>query len=148
MNEINKLQSNLSNQNFDYYLPKITIKKMNVDSREEMLFPGYIFINTNLHEYSRLKYTRGIKSIIKFGKNISYITNDEMEKIKTIERSSKIQPIASKLRIGQEARIASGSFKGILVKICSLPAKKRVDVFLSLLGSVRKVNVPEKDLII
>ena len=67
-NEVKRVKSNLLNQNFGFYLPKITIKKINSNPKVELLFPGYIFVNTSLENYSALKYTMGIKNIIKFGK--------------------------------------------------------------------------------
>jgi len=46
INEIKKDESNLSNKNFDFYIPKKNIKKFSSNLREKALFPGYIFINT------------------------------------------------------------------------------------------------------
>lgn len=50
--EVKRLEDNLSNQKFDYYLPKITTKKLNSKPKEEVLFPGYILVNTSLKNYS------------------------------------------------------------------------------------------------
>ena len=52
-----------------------------------------------------------------------------------------------KIEIGQEASIASGPLKGTMVKVCSLPSRKRIDVLLTFLGSLKKVNVSQKNLI-
>ena len=147
INEVKRVQSNLLNQKFDYYLPKITIKKTNSNSREELLFPGYIFINTSLENYSTLKYTKGIKNIIKFGDNISSISCEEIEAIKMAEQASKIDPVVSQIHLGQDVIIAKGSLKGIIAKVCSLPSKERVGVLLNFLGSIRMVSIPETDLI-
>jgi transcription antitermination factor NusG len=113
----------------------------------EVLFPGYIFVNTSLEDYSVLKYTKGISCIIKFGDNISCISSEEIEAIQMAEEKSKIDPVVSQIRIGQDAVISNGSLEGNMVKICSLPSKERVDVFLTFLGSRRKVTILEKDLI-
>ena len=88
----------------------------------------------------------GIKNIIKFGDNISCISSKEIEAIKIVEETSKIDPVASQIQIGQHVIIAKGSLKGNIVKICSLPSKKRVGILLNFLGSVRRVNIPEKDI--
>ncbi len=147
-NEVKRVESNLSNQKFDYYLPKITIKKINSTPRVEVLFPGYIFVNTGLKNYSALKYTMGIKNIIKFGDNISCISSEEIEAMRMIEEISKIDPVASQIQIGQDVIIAKGSLKGSIVKVCSLPSqKKELASFFFLLGSVRRVTISEKDLI-
>ena len=63
------------------------------------------------------------------------------------EEKSKTDPVVSQIHIGQDAIISKGSLKGNMVKICSLPSKERIEVFLTLLGSKRKVIIPERDLI-
>tara|TARA_B100001173_G_C15791392_1_gene463593 strand:+ start:57 stop:533 length:477 start_codon:yes stop_codon:yes gene_type:complete len=147
INEIKRAELNLSNQKFEYYLPKIITKDTYSTLKEELMFPGYIFVNTSFENYSSLQYTSGIKNVIKFGDRISYISDDEIKSIQMVEKSSKTNPIALKIHIGQEVTIAKGSFKGNIVKICSLPSRKRVDVLLSMLGSMRRISIPEKDLI-
>ena len=147
INEVRRVESNLSNQKFDYYLPKITIKKINSNPKVEFFFPGYIFVNTSLENYSALKYTMGIKNIIKFGDNIPCISSKEIDDMKIVEETSKIDPVASQIQIGQDVIITKGSLAGSIVKVCSLPSKERVGVLLSFLGSVRRVTISEKDLI-
>ena len=146
-NEVRRVESNLLNQKFDYYLPKITTKKINSNPKVEVLFPGYIFVNASFENYSVLKYTKGIKNIIKFGDNISYLSSEEIEAMKKVEETSKIDPVVSQIQIGQDVMITKGSLAGSIVKVCSLPSKERVGVLLSFLGSVRRVTIPEKDLI-
>ena len=147
INEVRRVESNLLNQKFDYFLPKITTKKINSKPKVEVLFPGYIFVNTSFENYSALKYTMGIRNIIKFGDNISCISDEEIEAMQMAEETSKIDPVVSQIQIGQDVMIAKGSLTGSIVKVCSLPSKERVGVLLSFLGSVRRVTIPEKDLI-
>ena len=147
INQVRRLENNLSNQKFDYYLPKITTIKTNSNPKEELLFPGYIFVNTGFENYSVLKYTLGIKNIIKFGNKISYITYEDIKNMQIAAETSRIDPLTPKIQIGQDALITSGSLKGNMVKICSLPSKERVEVFLTFLGSMRRVTISENDLI-
>jgi len=147
INEVRRVESNLLNQKFDYFLPKITTKKINSNPKVEVLFPGYIFVNTSFENYSALKYTMGIRKIIKFGDNISCISDEEIEAMQMAEEVSKIDPVVSQIQIGQDVMIAKGSLTGSIVKVCSLNSKERVGVLFSFLGSVRRVTIPEKDLI-
>jgi len=147
INEVKRLETNLINQKFEYYLPKIITKKINSSPKEEILFPGYIFVNTSLGNYSALKYTMGVKSIIKFGDNIACMLNEDIKAMKMAEQASKIDPVVSQIQIGQGARISKGSLKGSIVKICSLPSKQRVGVLLTFFGSIRRVTISEKNLI-
>ena len=111
------------------------------------MFPGYIFINITIEKYSSVKYTKGIKNIIKFGENISYMSDDEIETIKMVEKSSRSEPLVPKIKIGQEVDIKSGAFKGNIAKICTLSSNKRVGILLHILGSKRKIDIAEKHLV-
>ncbi len=144
--DINRIENNLTNQQFSYYLPKIIIKTLNSSPREVALFPGYIFINTYLEKYSELKFTRGIKEIIRFGENIPRISDNEIKSMKIIEEKSQLDPINTEIQLGQDAFVSKGSFKGLMGKICSLPAKRRVEILLYFLGSNRKINLPQENL--
>ena len=146
INELKRVECNLTNQNFNYYLPKILTKKPNSILKEEVMFPGYIFINTSKDKYSSINYTKGIKNVIKFGESISYVTDEEIENIRLVEKSSRTEPLSTKIKIGQEVNIKSGSFKGNMAKICSLPSKKRVGILLHILGSFKRIEISEKDL--
>ncbi len=146
INKIKIVEANLLNQNFEYLLPKITTKKINSSPVLELLFPGYIFINTSFNNYSKVKFTKGIKDIIKFGSNFSYMTNKDINIIREMEELSKLEPIESNIKIGQKAIITKDSFKGSIVTISSLPKKERVNVLLNLLGSKRKISISVNDL--
>ena len=145
-NKVKIVEKNLLNQRFDYYLPKITIKKINSSKKVEVLFPGYIFVNVDIANYSALQHTRGIKNIVKFGDNIPFINEDEINAIKEVEEISELNPVRPKIKIGQNAFISNGSLKGNIVKILSLPSKERVEILLSFLGAIRRVSIPKKDL--
>ena len=47
----------------------------------ELLFPGYVFVNTSLDNYSALKYTAGIKNIIKFGEKIACMSSEDIKRM-------------------------------------------------------------------
>ena len=88
INEFKRLEKNLLNQKFDFFLPKITVKK-NSKFKEEALFPGYIFIHASFENYSAIKYTIGIKNILKFGDRISCISNEEIKSIQLVQDESR-----------------------------------------------------------
>jgi transcription antitermination factor NusG len=89
----------------------------------------------------------GIKNIIKFGDNISCLSSEEIEAMQIAEETSKLDPVAPQIQIGQDIKIAKGSLAGSIVKVCSLPSQERLSVLLFFLGSVRRVTISEKDLI-
>lgn len=147
INEVKKVEINLKNQSIDYYLPRIVTKKHNFNPKEEVMFPGYIFVNTDIDNYSSVRYTKGIKNIIRFGENIAQISDEEIKSINLVEKSSRLEPLVQEIQIGQEVNIVSGTFKGKIAKICSLPSKERVGILLRVLGSLKRIDISEKDLI-
>jgi transcription antitermination factor NusG len=105
-----------------------------------------VFVNIGLDNYAALKYTLGIRNIIKFGEKISCMSSEDIKSMQITEEASRLDPITAKIKIGQEAEIREGFFKGNLVKICSLASKKRVDVLIKFLGSSRKISIHEANL--
>ena len=67
--------------------------------------------------------------------------------MKIAEEASKLKPIIPLLKIGQEAIISSGTFKGNIVRICTSPTEQRVDALLNILGSARRITFLEKDIL-
>ena len=143
-NKEKDIKLNLRNQNFKFYIPKILRKKINSSIVEELMFPGYLFIEADLEYYSALRYTSGIKNIISFGNHIACLKDEDIFSIRAIEKFSYLDPVNLNFKVGHEARIQEGSFAGNIVKISSLPAKGRLDVLLYVLGSVRSINISEK----
>ena len=92
-----------------------------------------------------MKYSKESENY-KFGDNIAYLSDEEIESIKMLEETSKINPVVSQLKIGQAVTIAKGSLKGTIAKVCSLPAKERVGILLSFLGSIRRATISKKTL--
>lgn len=148
INELKRLQDNLKNQAFEYYNPKIKIRNLNLSPKEELLFPGYIFINANPEYYQKIKYTKGISKVIRFNDSIAILDNNEISELKKIEDDSFVEPLIQKIFVGQEATMSEGPLKGSLITIASLPKNDRVNVFVHILGTKRKIMTPLKEIII
>ena len=63
-----------------------------------------------------------------------------------IEDKSQKDPLAQQIEIGKDFIVSDGSLKGNIVQICSLPSQERVNVFLTIFGSKRRINIRLKDL--
>ena len=141
INEIKKLKKNLENQEFNYLIPKIKMKTLNNLISEELLFPGYVFIHSSIDQYSKIKYTKGIKDVLRFDSKLAILSDDEINHLIRIESESFAKPLNQEISIGQKAAIKKGPFKELLITIASLPKKDRVDIFINILGSKRKASV-------
>ena len=142
INELELFERNLKNQKFIFYIPKFTKKVRNNKLKIISLFPGYGFVkNTNL-ELNALRYTRGVIDIVKFGDNYAFIEDEIIKHVKDVENISQTKPIEKSLSIGDEISIRGGPFKDYISRVISLPAKDRVTVLMSLLGSDKNITLP------
>ena len=92
-----------------------------------------MFVNISLDNYSSLKYTLGIKNIIKFGEKISCMSSEDIKSMQITEEASRLDPIPAQIKIGQEAEIKEGFFKGNLVKFALLLQNKELMFLLHFL---------------
>jgi len=145
-NELKRLENNLLSQGFNYFNPVINIKSHNHRFKEEPMFPGYIFINADIENYQKIKYTKGISSVIRFNKNIAIVEDDEIDELRKIQHDSFTEPISPKVFIGQEAVLTNGPLKGALVTIASMPRNDRVNIFIHILGTKRKISAFLKEI--
>ena len=133
-NEIDIFERNLDNQNFIFYIPKLTKK-----SKVFALFPVYGFIKHTNIGLNALRYTRGLINIVKFGDNYAFVEEDIIYELKALEEASKVKPIEDFL-VGDEISIKSGPFKDYISRIISLPSQDRITVLLNILGSKKSLT--------
>jgi transcription antitermination factor NusG len=143
INERLRFESNLLNQNVEFYIPSIFTNTLKGgDQKVEALFPGYGFVrlaNTNLQA---LQNTLGLISIIKFGDQLAIAKHSMITQFKELEYSLKIQPIPAKgLAEDDMVIVTSGPFKGHMSKILATAAKDRATILISLLGSERTLTL-------
>ena len=89
----------------------------------------------------------GIKNIIKFGDNICCISDEEIEDMLMVETASKNRSNNFSNTNRSRCYDCKGFFSRKYRKSLLTTFQKRVGVLLSFLGSVRRITIPEKDLI-
>ena len=113
--------------------PKLSIIKNN-RSRVMNLFPGYGFAYLRPSNVSQLKYTRGIKTILRQGNSFASISQDHVSDLMLDCENTKVAPIESKPLPGDMIQIARGALKGHLAQVVSLNGSGRIQIMLSLLS--------------
>ncbi len=138
-----KATVNLQRQGYFVFFPKIlkhytsfnTLKK-----RIKPLFPGYIFVNLKENQnWTKIRYTFGVKNIIKLGEEIYKIPNEIIKQIKdrcNTEDICKLIP----LRKGDKVKIIN-KYPGLIGIFAEYIDEKRAFVFFELLRRKFKVKV-------
>ena len=117
----------------------------------ECLFPGYVFVNTDLREnYRRIRAVRGIRDIVAFGDRVPRIPEAFIESIQARLDQQDLKDVPSPvLSPGREVVIVEGPFKDLNAIIAGqLDAHQRVAVFLEFLGRQMQVQLPASSLLV
>ena len=128
-----RLVNNLSNQNFTYYFPNISLRKNN-QLKILNLFPDYAFVQYDENKMHVFNYTKGLNYVLKSGVEYSLLNNSYINEIKRMQESSKKLPLRPMPKLNSEATITEGPLKGRLIKIIGYAAKDRISFMYNLLG--------------
>ncbi|WP_457569414.1 transcription termination/antitermination protein NusG [Desulfurobacterium sp.] len=128
--------------NIEYFYPIVKIKKGKL-LKEEPLFPGYMFAKFSIAEnFNNVRYARGVKDIVRFGRNIPYIDEDFIKNLK--ERTESIIEFGKiELKEGETVKIKEGPFRGLIGKVLKLKkGDERVVLLLKAASISPKVEIP------
>jgi transcription elongation factor/antiterminator RfaH len=135
-----KVESGLTRKGLEVFLPKVTVRSRRRDRRQMLeapLFPGYLFVRTDLNEWAHdnIIRTLGVVRILGIKGQCTPVPEDTVTSLRTLVNSG--QPIFpwSKITPGRHVRVAEGPLMGaigVIVKIKQ--GKRRLLVAVELLG--------------
>jgi len=128
------------------FLPRIKQRKIirrvarNVVSP---LFPGYLFVRTDLkRNFRAVKYARGVRDILSFGSIPTIVDDSIIESIKSRLKEDGIISESPAFKPGQAVRIQGGAFQGIeAVFECEMSDRQRAMVLLQVLSGQARLVV-------
>ena len=149
--EERRAKLNLKNQGFSVFLPEITaIKKRSkgFTEIEEVLFPGYLFINLNknLDNWSSIRSTRGVSKLVSFGQVPAKIPKSIIDRIKIQTQISDCK-VLYPFDEGDKVMITTGPFKELQAVFDCRQGQQRAWVFLELLGKWQRLEINDIELI-
>jgi transcription elongation factor/antiterminator RfaH len=146
----NVVQDGLFKKKIEVYLPKIKVPSRRRDRRmmiQVPLFPGYVFVRTDLNPYRHLEIvkTAGAVRLIGTKDGPVPVPVDTIESLKIMVSSD--QPIATgnRLRKGDPVMVLNGPFAGVTGTFVRYRGKGRVLVNIEALGQYAGVDVDEND---
>ncbi|MCH6257200.1 hypothetical protein MLD52_11630 [Puniceicoccaceae bacterium K14] len=111
----------------------------------EAMFPCYLFVKLDVREgFERIRSTRGVHSILKYGMKVSVVSEKIIYKLKESLSSEDVLFLdEDKPGISNVGRIEYGPFEGFVGEIIKTSnAGERVCVLLNFLGHCVPVEVP------
>ena len=146
-NSHHQASRNLTNQNFDTFLPLYNFtsrKKNHFTNVTRPLFPGYMFVSFDRKNtvWSKINNTYGVSRLITFNDILKSIPNSFINDLKyRCDLSGKLMP-EKKLIKGDQVKVLHGPFTNLIATVESLDANQRIWILMDLMG--RKIKVEAK----
>ncbi len=109
----------------------------------ESVFPGYVFARFDLNlDLDQVRYTHGVATVVHFGDRYPTVPPAAIAQLKTHFNDGQVMALNHDISAGEKVLITSGSLCGLeAVVLRSLPARKRVQVLLEMLGTCTSVEL-------
>jgi transcriptional antiterminator RfaH len=108
------------------------------------LFPGYLFVLCDVErDYSRLRYTRGVRQIVCFGDEAAVVPKWIIDELKLRCANGPVELPVRRLVAGERVIVIDGPFRqfeGIFERHLSGP--ERVAILLSVMGAGARAVLP------
>ena len=146
-----KVLAQLEDMGIQAYLPLITYVKQWSDRKkkvEEPLFKSYVFVYSNEKEHIPVLNVYGVLKFVTFEHEAVIVPENQILAIKRYiqdyERGEegKIMNDNDDLKEGQMVRIINGPMKGLIGRLDTIMDKRRLIVFIDVVGKFIPVNIP------
>jgi transcription termination/antitermination protein NusG len=141
----------LVKKSMEAFLPKIKVRSTRRDRKAMIhipLFPGYLFIRTDLHPHSHIEIvkTAGVVRLIGSRQGPVPVPDETIESLKIMVASELPIGTGSRLQPGARVMVVQGPFAGVAGTFVRYRRQGRVLVNIEALGQYAGVDVDENDI--
>jgi transcription termination/antitermination protein NusG len=141
----------LSKKSMDVFLPKARVRSARRDRKAMIhipLFPGYVFIKTDLHPHTHLEIvkTAGVVRLIGTNQGPVPVPEETIESLKIMVSSELTITTGTRLQTGDRVLVATGPLAGVTGTFVRYRGQGRVVVNIEALGQFASVDVEEGDI--
>ncbi len=138
----------LGGKSLETFLPKITVMSKRRDRRKKIripLFPGYVFVRSDLDAYERLEIVKTVGVVRLVGNKDGPISvpDESVESLRIIAAGDNEIFTGTRLRKGDRVMVVEGPFAGVTGTFARYKGAGRVVVSVEALGQYAAVDVPE-----
>ena len=141
----------LLKKSVEAYLPMVTIRSKRRDRKVMIrvpLFPGYIFVKTDLHPESHLEVVKTAGAVRLIGSNQGPVPvpDETVISLQIMVDSNSPVTTGHRLERGDKVMVVYGPFAGVVGTFARYGGKGRVIVDIEALGQYAAVEVSEEDI--
>ena len=141
----------LLKKSVEAYLPIVTVRSKRRDRKVMIrvpLFPGYLFVKTDLHPTSHLEVVKTVGAVRLIGSKQGPVSvpDDTIKSLQIMVNSDKPVTTGPRLKAGDKVMVIYGPFAGVVGTFDRYGGKGRVIVNIEALGQYAGVEVSEEDI--
>jgi transcriptional antiterminator NusG len=147
----NVVNEGLGKKSIEVFLPKVTVRSKRRDRKAMIrvpLFPGYLFVKTDLAPQSHLEIvkTAGAVRLIGSHQGPVPVPDETIASLKIMVAADHPVTTGYRLKKGDKVLVISGPFAGVTGTFVRYGAKGRVVVNIEALGQYAGVEVSEDEI--
>jgi transcription elongation factor/antiterminator RfaH len=147
----NVVHDGLYKKSMEVFLPKIKVPSRRRDRKlmiKVPLFPGYLFVRTDLDPYQHLDIVKTTGAVRLIGNKEGPIPVPEstVESLRIIVATDQQVTTGTRLKRGDRVMVVAGPFAGVSGTFVRYRGKQRVVVNIEALGQHAGVDVDENDI--
>ncbi len=140
----------LLKKTFDVFLPKVLVRSKRRDRKKMIrvpLFPGYVFVKTNLDPREHLEIVKTVGAVRLIGNHAGPVPvpDETVESLKIMVGTDDPITTGPILKKGDRVIVVCGPFAGVVGSFIRYGGKGRVIVDIEVLGQSASVDVSEED---
>jgi len=141
----------LCKKSMEVFLPKIKVRSARRDRKAMIhipLFPGYVFIKTDLHPHTHLEVvkTAGVVRLLGTHQGPVPVAEETIASLKIMVAAEMPIITGQRLQPGDRVMVVNGPFAGVIGTFVRYRNQGRVVVNIEALGQFAGVDVQEEDI--
>lgn len=140
----------LLKKSMEVFLPKVQVMSKRRDRKAMIrvpLFPGYLFVRTNLNPYEHIEIVKTVGAVRLIGNKDgpTPVPSETIESLKIMVSGSHEVTTGTRFKKGDRVMVVYGPFAGVTGIFVRYRGKGRVVVNIEALGQYAGVDVSEED---
>jgi len=136
-------------KSLEAFFPKITVMSKRRDRRKRIqvpLFPGYVFIRSNLNPHERLEIvkTAGVVRLVGSKAGPIPVPDEAIHSLQIMVTGDNSVETGTQFKRGNRVMVVEGPFIGVIGTFVRYRGFKRLVVNIEALGQYAAVSVPEE----
>ncbi len=141
----------LSKKSMEVFLPRVKVRSTRKDRKAMIhipLFPGYVFLKTDLHPHTHLDIvkTAGVVRLIGSKQGPVSVAEETIESLKIMVAAGTAITTGNRLQQGDRVMVVNGPFAGVTGTFVRYRGQGRVVVNIQALGQFAGVDVQEEEI--